>query len=369
MKPRYLLPVVCLFSTYQAVAQADSPYARFGYEGKVLRTPQERQQRMMLLVPNTDTTSAVAQVGLDPATQRYYLFGKDNQVLKTDTLAGTDVARFLSVDPLTKSYPHLTPYQFASNNPILNIDLDGLEGVDYTKNIVLSFTGKPIFSINDKNNTARLPIYVSMLSTGAIYVMHNDKGIEFNPSSAPTLLHILVYPGYYYALNIRSFSKTLADYTDYVLPNKINDITGVDINISKGGFANTFRHFTWQSMIAMSLGQKAAEMAGDYHERDAIVNAQDGSFIKDNVIDLLNNSYAREYAKGFNFNEVTKDINSFAGYLNGLVQHLTSTVDGYKEDKQFDALRSGEQKLFNSEDQNTKNLYEASRNLTNISAK
>ena len=39
--------------------------------------------------------------------------------------------RFLSVDPLTKSYPELTPYQFSSNSPIQNIDLDGLEGSDY----------------------------------------------------------------------------------------------------------------------------------------------------------------------------------------------------------------------------------------------
>jgi len=37
------------------------------------------------------------------------------------------IARFLSVDPLTKSYPWYTPYQFAGNNPILFIDVDGLE--------------------------------------------------------------------------------------------------------------------------------------------------------------------------------------------------------------------------------------------------
>jgi len=37
------------------------------------------------------------------------------------------IAKFLSVDPLTKSYPELTPYQFASNSPIENIDIDGLE--------------------------------------------------------------------------------------------------------------------------------------------------------------------------------------------------------------------------------------------------
>jgi len=34
------------------------------------------------------------------------------------------------VNPLTKSYPELTPYQFASNRPIDEIDLDGLEYLD-----------------------------------------------------------------------------------------------------------------------------------------------------------------------------------------------------------------------------------------------
>lgn len=37
------------------------------------------------------------------------------------------LGRFLSVDPITKQYPELTPYQFASNTPIGAIDLDGLE--------------------------------------------------------------------------------------------------------------------------------------------------------------------------------------------------------------------------------------------------
>ncbi|MBC7389049.1 MAG: hypothetical protein H7329_07560 [Opitutaceae bacterium] len=37
------------------------------------------------------------------------------------------IGKFLSVDPLTKDYPELTPYQFAANTPIQAIDLDGLE--------------------------------------------------------------------------------------------------------------------------------------------------------------------------------------------------------------------------------------------------
>jgi RHS repeat-associated protein len=37
------------------------------------------------------------------------------------------LGRFLSVDPISKKYPELTPYQFASNRPLDGIDLDGLE--------------------------------------------------------------------------------------------------------------------------------------------------------------------------------------------------------------------------------------------------
>ena len=33
----------------------------------------------------------------------------------------------MSVDPITREYPDLTPFQFASNSPINSIDLDGLE--------------------------------------------------------------------------------------------------------------------------------------------------------------------------------------------------------------------------------------------------
>ncbi len=39
------------------------------------------------------------------------------------------LGRFLSVDPMFKDYPELTVYQFASNTPIMAIDLDGLEAI------------------------------------------------------------------------------------------------------------------------------------------------------------------------------------------------------------------------------------------------
>ncbi|MFZ4799487.1 MAG: RHS repeat-associated core domain-containing protein [Bacteroidia bacterium] len=63
---------------------------------------------------------------------RFHFNGKENDD-ETQTqdygmrIYNPSLAKFLSVDPLTKAYPYLTPYQFASNCPISGIDMDGLE--------------------------------------------------------------------------------------------------------------------------------------------------------------------------------------------------------------------------------------------------
>ncbi|MFM7431818.1 MAG: hypothetical protein ACKO1F_18270 [Flammeovirgaceae bacterium] len=67
----------------------------------------------------------------------------------------------LSVDPLTKSYPWYTPYQFAGNKPIIAIDLDGLE---------------PKYVINEQGRLTK-PM-IALLSSA--YSGHNsdwDKGV------------------------------------------------------------------------------------------------------------------------------------------------------------------------------------------------
>ena len=127
MKRLLLLLLGLLFITAPCLqAQDDNPYARFGHKGKVLKTPQERQQ-FMLKIPNPDATSEIALVGIAPNEGKYYLFDAANEVIQEDTLMGDELSRFLSVDPLTRSYPWYTPYQFAGNKPIMAVDLDGLE--------------------------------------------------------------------------------------------------------------------------------------------------------------------------------------------------------------------------------------------------
>jgi hypothetical protein len=53
----------------------------------------------------------------------------------------------MAVDPLTKGYPMLTPYQYASNNPILCIDLDGLEGVSSTNRAFINEVGVKLYKM------------------------------------------------------------------------------------------------------------------------------------------------------------------------------------------------------------------------------
>lgn len=113
-----------LAATTYLQAQDENPYAQFGYEGKVLKTPQERQQ-FMLKVPNPDIQSEITLIAIAPNEGRYYFFNGDNQVIKTDTLPNTEMSRWLSIDPLVDKYPSLSPYNFTNNTPIQAIDTDG----------------------------------------------------------------------------------------------------------------------------------------------------------------------------------------------------------------------------------------------------
>ncbi len=49
--------------------------------------------------------------------------------------------RFWSVDPLTKKFPSLSPYQFASNNPIWALDLDGKEAPGFVTRTIICKDG------------------------------------------------------------------------------------------------------------------------------------------------------------------------------------------------------------------------------------
>jgi len=77
------------------------------------------------------------------------------------------IAKFLSVDPLSSKYPFYTPYQFAGNNPIAFIDIDGLE------------PGNPAWPVGDGNKND--------INTSVLYGTPNAHDNEDQPSDMSIL--------------------------------------------------------------------------------------------------------------------------------------------------------------------------------------
>jgi hypothetical protein len=61
----------------------------------------------------------------------------------------------MSVDPLTKKYPELTPYQFASNTPIVAVDLDGLEMLRYDETLIDLIMGGTSLNLTNAHNQTK----------------------------------------------------------------------------------------------------------------------------------------------------------------------------------------------------------------------
>jgi len=80
-----------------------------------------------MLMPNRTFSSDKYRFGFNGKENDNEVKGTGDQQDYGMRIYDPRLGRFLSVDPITKKYPELTPYQFASNRTIDGIDLDGLE--------------------------------------------------------------------------------------------------------------------------------------------------------------------------------------------------------------------------------------------------
>ena len=80
-----------------------------------------------MLMPGRQYNSNTYRFGFNGKESDDEVYGKGNVYDYGFRIYNPQIGRFLSVDPLFKSYPHFTPYQFSSNMPIAAIDVDGLE--------------------------------------------------------------------------------------------------------------------------------------------------------------------------------------------------------------------------------------------------
>jgi RHS repeat-associated protein len=140
---------------------------------------------------------------------RYGFNGKEND--KDISEGGQDygmriydgrIGRFLSVDPMTKSFPLLSPFQFAANSPIFGIDMDGMEFMKYLS---------AWFHISTEvTNTAGDPIPFAVSCFDQI----NTK-VVINPSNLPSIYKDAVEQPLFNALGVGITPQGKREATDY----------------------------------------------------------------------------------------------------------------------------------------------------------
>ena len=106
------------------------------------------------------------------------------------------IGRFTQLDPLTNEYPELTNYQYASNDPITNIDIDGLEGglstIGAATNAAAGF-GKAAGSLSKVLSIASIGINVGKLGvsiadkSGDLYLEYNANAIADPQKNDPDI--------------------------------------------------------------------------------------------------------------------------------------------------------------------------------------
>jgi len=80
-----------------------------------------------MLLPGRSDNSKEYRYGFQGQEKDDKIKGEGNSVNYKFRMHDPRVGRFFAVDPLTKKYPYLTPYQFSSNQPIHASELEGLE--------------------------------------------------------------------------------------------------------------------------------------------------------------------------------------------------------------------------------------------------
>ena len=113
------------------IALAQNPYASIGKTANMLTLSEGVYQEY---IPN-DTLINFDGAIFNRVTNQLVRFLTSEEQEKLKVLSTS--SRFLSIDPIGRKFPELSPYQFASNTPIQAIDLDGLEGVRITKGVTL----------------------------------------------------------------------------------------------------------------------------------------------------------------------------------------------------------------------------------------
>jgi len=181
------------------------------------------------------------------------------------------LGRFLSVDPITKQYPWLTPYQFASNRPIDGIDLDGKEWSVSRSGNNVTFTVK--IAVYNESNTLSNAKQLQRLISGLESKIENNFTKSVTNADGTTTN---------YALDIQFDTKPTVAKDDSkfklilrdVEPKVTNDDGSYSFQGGATGLATAGNNATQENTLYGTLSVKNATSSGD------AVNIDEGILIR-----------------------------------------------------------------------------------------
>jgi RHS repeat-associated protein len=98
-----------------------------------------------MLMSGRNFNSSSFRFGFNNRLKDDETYGNANEYDYNNRLFDPRVGRFMSIDPLYKEFPWVTPYAYCENRPIDGIDMEGLEFVSYDD----KYKYKPVNSVDD----------------------------------------------------------------------------------------------------------------------------------------------------------------------------------------------------------------------------
>ena len=252
----------------------------------------------------------------------------------------TRLGKFLSVDPITKKYPELTPYQFASNRCIQGIDIDGLEvflvtgnagifmligGMEY--NVGIAFSKDGIALVAGVTNQAGIGIEAGASITGTFFpTMKNLRDVDGVEKDFAGISAAGAYLG--------KFEVGAA---------VSNGEWGATVGVGVGLGAHLSADFNGPSAIKVIKWEEVVAFISDNTQESKMVKniLNIGDKKNQNSIQIVKN-YITKITTDFKNKRIT-DLNSKNIDNKNIIKAANATIDKYKKSNAF-------MKLFRYED-------------------
>ncbi len=199
------------------------------------------------------------------------------------------LGKFSSIDPLTNTYPELTPYQFASNTPVWAIDFDGCEAKIYQSTL---------------NKNWGFLITISLLNS-----------VSYQKDFDKTLKKQSKYDVYYYTFDAKTTFSS--------------GIVGEGVGVDKGGYIlGTGSAQAWTN-VATSKEDLQKQMATVYNLNFVDLKDLDKSFNAGKSVLLI--GVAKQIIDPFNDNKRT--LASKVNLMCGLAETILHEEDSHGKNR------------------------------------